>query len=198
MVCFATDCRGLIPTGDRFDNITDWALKQFRDHYGKAAGVTKDAIFHYVYAVLHDPVYRETYAINLKREFPRIPFHPDFAQWATWGARLMELHIGYETVKPWPLTRTDIPDPKATAAGLRPKPILKADRAAGTITLDSETQLAGIPATAWDCRLGNPSGLDWVLDQHREKTPRDPTIRARFAPTASPTTRSGWPTSWRG
>ena len=41
--------------------------------YGKAAAISKDDIFAYVYAVLHDPVYRETYALNLKREFPRIP-----------------------------------------------------------------------------------------------------------------------------
>jgi len=34
--------------------------------------ITKQAIFHYVYAVLHDPLYREKYAQNLKREFPRI------------------------------------------------------------------------------------------------------------------------------
>jgi predicted helicase len=26
-------------------------------------------------------------------------------------------------------------------------------------------------------RLGNRSGVDWVLDQYREKTPKDPTIR---------------------
>jgi len=32
--------------------------------------------------VLHDPVYRQKYAQNLKREFPRIPFHADFWQWA--------------------------------------------------------------------------------------------------------------------
>ena len=37
--------------------------------------VSKDAIFAYCYAVLHDPVYRERYALNLKREFPRIPFY---------------------------------------------------------------------------------------------------------------------------
>ena len=28
--------------------------------------------------------------------------------------------------------------------------------------------------------LGNRSAIDWVLDQHKEKTPKDPTIRARF------------------
>ena len=41
----------------------------------KARQLSKDAIFHYVYGVLHDPVYREKYALNLKREFPRIPFY---------------------------------------------------------------------------------------------------------------------------
>ncbi|MGH6811737.1 MAG: type ISP restriction/modification enzyme, partial [Methylocella sp.] len=51
--------------------------------------ITKDAIFHYVYAVLHDPIYREKYAQNLKREFPRIPFYPGFWAWADWGAELM-------------------------------------------------------------------------------------------------------------
>ncbi len=72
-------------SGEQIDNITDWALKTFTDHYGKAAGVTRDAIFAYVYAALHDPLWRETYAINLKREFPRIPLHPHFGRWAGVG-----------------------------------------------------------------------------------------------------------------
>ncbi|WP_413916300.1 type ISP restriction/modification enzyme [Candidatus Skiveiella danica] len=46
---------------------------------GKPKKITKEAIFHYCYAVLHDPVYREKYAQNLKREFPRIPLHGDVA-----------------------------------------------------------------------------------------------------------------------
>jgi predicted helicase len=66
----------------RTDNITDWALEQFRGHYEKGKkpkrAIDKDAIFHYVYGVLHDPVYREKFAQNLKREFPRIPFYADF------------------------------------------------------------------------------------------------------------------------
>jgi predicted helicase len=95
-------------------------------------------------------------------------------------SRLLDLHIGYETVEPWPLARSDAPDAKARAAGLAPRPILKSDHAAGTLTLDSETRLSGVPPGAWDYRLGNRTALDWVLDQHREKTPKDPTIRARF------------------
>ena len=111
---------------------------------------------------------------------PRIPFHDDFPTWADWGQRLLDLHVGYEAVDPWPLARTDEPDARARAAALAPKPVLKADRAAGVLILDSETRLAGVPPEAWDYRLGNRTALDWVLDQHKEKTPRDPTIRARF------------------
>ena len=87
------------------ENITDWALDQFKKHYqpGRAKtkrSIDKEAIFHYVYGVLHDPVYREKYALNLKREFPRIPFYSDFWQWADWGKELMDLHIGYDSVAP--------------------------------------------------------------------------------------------------
>jgi predicted helicase len=167
-------------TGERIDNITDWALDQFRAHYGGKPAITKDVIFNYVYAVLHDPLYREKYALNLKREFPRIPFYADFPQWAAWGEQLMALHIGFETVAPWPLQRLDAPDERSRAAGLSPKTILRADAEAELITLDSETQLAGIPAQAFAYRLGNRSALDWILDQHKEKTPKDPTIREKF------------------
>ena len=130
--------------------------------------------------MLHDPIYREKYAINLKREFPRIPFYEDFWQWAAWGKALMDMHIGFEAVEPFPLTRTDTADEKARKAGLPPKAILKSDREHGRIVLDSETTLSGIPASAWDYKLGNRSALDWVLDQYKEKKPKDPTIRAKF------------------
>jgi predicted helicase len=58
---------------NRRENITDWALNEFRTHYGDA-NITKWDIFHYVYAVLHHPEYRTRYAANLKRELARIPF----------------------------------------------------------------------------------------------------------------------------
>jgi predicted helicase len=178
--------------GQRHDNITDWALEQFRKHYRGTStssvrtveGITKEAIFHYVYAVLHDPLYREKYAQNLKRDFPRIPLYGStvghFKQWAAWGAELMTMHIGYETVEPWGVTRNDTPDTKARAAGQHPKSILKSLPEEGRIVIDSETVLAGIPPEAWSYKLGNRSALDWVLDQHKERKPKDPTIREKF------------------
>ncbi len=173
--------------GGEVENITDWAHRKFVAFYvdeigkGKSARkITKEAIFHYCYAVLHDPVYREKYAQNLKREFPRIPFYAGFWLWAAWGEALMKLHIGYEEIEPFPLKRTDTPDDKVRAAGLSPKAMLRSDPAAGSITLDSETTLRGIPAVAWSYKLGNRSALDWVLDQYKEKKPKDPTIREKF------------------
>ncbi len=173
--------------GTREGNITDWAHKQFTTHYadeignGKSARkITKEAIFHYCYAVLHDPVYREKYALNLKREFPRIPFYAGFWRWADWGAALMALHIGYETVEPFKLKRVDVPDEKVRAAGFAPKALLRSDHEAGRIALDTETTLSGIPPEAWTYKLGNRCAIDWVLDQYKERKPKDPTIREKF------------------
>jgi predicted helicase len=174
-----------VEEGHSVENLTDWALDQFKRHYQPGRGkkerpVTKEAIFHYVYGVLHDPTYREKYALNLKREFPRIPFYADFWRWADWGKALMDLHIGYESTVPFSLGRTDIPDEKARKVGLSPKAVLRADKDSGRIVLDSETTLAGVPAEAWAYTLGNRSALEWILDQYKEKTPKDPTIREKF------------------
>lgn len=160
-------------SGERVDNITDWALRQFRSRYGDDA-ISKDGIFAYCYAALHDPVFREVHAADLRREFPRVKLHDDFAQWRDWGRTLLDLHIGYEKVKPWKLERVDTPGKSA------PVPKLKSDPTRGAVVVDSETQLTGIPPEAWDYRLGNRSAIDWVLDQHKEKRPRDPTVAAKF------------------
>ena len=58
--------------------------------------------------------------------------------------------------------------------------ILRADKERGVIRLDERTTLRGVPADAWRYMLGNRSALEWVLDQYKEKKPRDPTIRERF------------------
>ncbi|RPH90580.1 MAG: DNA methyltransferase [Chroococcales cyanobacterium metabat2.561] len=159
--------------GNRIDNITDWGLQQFQNHYNDK-NLTKLDIFHYTYAVLHHPEYRSKYELNLKREFPRLPFYDNFYQWVEWGSKLMELHINYETVAPYPLTRID------TNTNLKPKTKLKADREKNSINLDDITFLQDIPQIAWEYKLGNRSALEWILDQYKEKKPKDQTIAERF------------------
>jgi predicted helicase len=168
-------------SGRVVDNITDWSLKQFSERYkASKKPLTKDAIFHYVYGIIHDPSYREKYALNLKRGMPHIPFYNDFWLWADWGEKLMSLHIGYESQKVWPLKRTNTNDKKSRDADLEPEVLLKADKEDGTIEIDSETWLGNIPEEAWLYKLGSRSALEWVLDQHGENKTRSEIIRKQF------------------
>ncbi|HPO57029.1 MAG TPA: N-6 DNA methylase [Ignavibacteriaceae bacterium] len=186
--------------GNRHDNITDWGLNQFRTHY-KDKKITKEDIFHYVYAVLHNPSYRKKYELNLKREFPRIPFYKDFRKWTAFGKELMHLHINYEEAEPYPLkvivSKTNPPaaeestrkkkeaqgvkeEEKIYAGKYKIKTKLKADKLNGIIEIDEITILKGIPKQAWEYKLGNRSALEWILDQYKEKKPKDPTIAEKF------------------
>ena len=158
--------------GDRVSNITEWGLRQFREHYSDE-GISAEDIFAYTYAVLHDPVYRHDYRLDLLRDFPRLPFYHEFNIWKQMGQELLDLHIGFEQAEPYPLERVDLEgEPKRV--------ILRADKAAGAILLDDKTTLRGIPPEAWEYQLGSRSALEWVLDQYKERKPRDPTIREKF------------------
>ena len=172
------------PDGECVSNITEWGLRLINDHYRKEwgddfenvageDGITAEDIFAYTYAVLHDPVYRHDYRLDLLRGFPRLPFYHEFNIWKQMGQELLDLHIGFEQAEPYPLERVDLEgEPKRV--------ILRADKAAGAILLDDKTTLRGIPPEAWEYQLGSRSALEWVLDQYKEKKPKDPTIAERF------------------
>ena len=121
----------------------------------------------------HDPVYRHEYRVDLLREFPRLPFYHEFDVWKQMGQELLDLHIGFEEAEPYPLERVDLEsDPKRV--------ILRANKDRGTIALDDKTTLRGVPPEAWEYQLGSRSALEWVLDQYKERKPRDPTIAELF------------------
>ncbi len=161
--------------GEKVSNITAWGLQQFREHYRDDA-ITAEDIFAYTYAVLHDPVYRHDYRLDLLREFPRLPFYHEFDLWAELGRELLDLHLGFETVEPYQLERRE--NAQAPADG--GKVILKADKSRGLIHLDARTTLAGIPESAWEYILGSRTALEWILDQYKERKPKDATIAAKF------------------
>ena len=174
-LCASTDTFQCFPLytydtdgGHRRDNVTDWALAQFRTHYANPR-ITKQDIFHYVYAVLHHPVYREKYAANLRRELPRIPFAPDFAAFAQAGARLAALHTGYESQKEYQLRRVE-------TKGARPDwrvERMKLSKDKSALVYNGWLTLEGIPAATHEYRLGNRSALDWVIDQYRVERAKD-------------------------
>ena len=150
---------------NRRENITDWALARFRAHYRDKA-ITKWDIFHHVYALLHHPVYRERYQVNLKRDLPRLLYTPDFWGFAKAGQRLGEIHIGYEDVPEYPLHFIENRD---VAIDWRVEK-MKLSKDKTQLIYNDFLTLDGIPAKAFDYRLGNRSALEWVIDQYRVKT----------------------------
>ena len=155
------------------ENISDWSLKQFQNHY-RNPSITKWDIFYYVYGLLHHPGYREKFADNLKRELPRIPFAPDFQAFTSAGKQLARLHLEYETLEPYKLQWIESDDAPLSYRVDRMK--LSKDKTA-LIVNDSLT-LAGIPPDVFAYRLGNRSALEWVIDQYRLKTDKRSGIRS--------------------
>ncbi len=150
---------------NRRENITGWALAQFRQQYADET-ISKWDIFHYIYALLHHPVYRETYAANLKRELPHVPFAPDFGPFAQAGARLAELHVQYENQPEHGLQWIESDDAPISYRVEK----MKLSRDKRQLIVNDFLTLSGIPPRAFDYRLGNRSALHWVIDRYRVRT----------------------------
>jgi len=150
---------------NRRENITDWALEQFRIHYHDDR-ISKWDIFQYIYALLHHPSYREKYAANLRRELPRIPFAPDFRGFAVAGAKLSEMHVNYEKQPEYPLQRLESQDVPLNWRVEKMK--LSKDRT--QLIYNDFLILGGIPPEVFEYRLGNRSALEWIVDQYQVST----------------------------
>ncbi len=149
---------------NRKENITDWALNHYQTHY-QDNQITKWDIFHYVYGLLHHPVYRKKYAANLKRELPRIPFAPHFWDFADAGKKLADLHLNYEQQPEYPLKWMDKAD---TPLDWRVEK-MRLSRDKRQIIYNDSLTIGGIPSETFEYKLGNRAALDWVIDQYRIK-----------------------------
>ena len=147
---------------NRRENITDWALTEFRSHYNDDT-ITKWGIFHYNYGLLHHPTYREKYEANLKRDLPHIPFINDFWGFAKAGAQLAYLHVNYESQPEYDkLQFAQNPD---TPLDWRVEK-MKLSKDKTQIVYNDFLILDGIPKKAFDYRLGNRSALEWIINQY--------------------------------
>lgn len=146
----------------RRDAITDWALAEFRSHY-QDEGIEKIDLFHYVYGLLHSPEYRETYAADLSKMIPRIPYAPDFWAFAEAGKKLMDLHLGYEEIEPWPLEEAWSGDKRDyTVQKIRFQK--KGER--GSIVYNNALTLKGIPEEAYAYVVNGKSPVEWVMERY--------------------------------
>ena len=150
---------------NRQENITDWALVEFRTHYSDDS-ITKWDIFYYNYGLLHHPTYREKYEMNLKRDLPHIPFAEDFWGFVKAGEQLADLHVNYESVPKYDKLR------KVETPGMQVNwdvEKMKLSKDKTQLTYNDFLTLDGIPVEVYDYKLGTRSALEWVVDQYRVK-----------------------------
>lgn len=163
----------------RVDNITDEIHKEYRETLG--TDVTKDEIFYFIYGQLHDPAYREAYAPDLKKMLPHIETPTDserFRLVSNAGRQLMDLHINYEDVEPWPVdvqikAGVDASDretwrvTKMKWNKVRDPETKKMVEDRSTIIYNPKVTITGIPLEADEYQLGSRSALAWIIDRYQ-------------------------------
>lgn len=153
----------------RRDAITDWALEQFRTHYGDAA-IGKEDIFYYVYGILHSPEYKQRFASDLKKMLPRIPFAKEFRAFSDAGRKLSEWHLNYETVEPFHLTeeskRLVMEDGDYRVGKMAfGKKDGKPDKS--VIAYNEHLTLRDIPLEAYEYVVNGKPAIEWVMDRYQ-------------------------------
>ncbi|MFF0461170.1 DEAD/DEAH box helicase [Streptomyces mexicanus] len=163
---------------ERVDNITDATLAAYRKTYAATdPDLDKDDIFFYVYGLLHSPAYREAYAADLKKSLPRIPKVHGFRAFAEAGRRLSDLHINYESAKPFggivlslSNTSPDMPDAELYRVAKMKIPKVKGVQDRTRIVYNHHITLENIPEEAYEYQLGSRSAIEWIIDRYQVRT----------------------------
>ena len=164
----------------RIDNISDTALRTFREHDQDHA-ITKDDIFDYVYGVLHAPGYRKRFANDLAKELPRVPYAPDFYAFVEAGRALAELHLGYETRRvrscceeyPLEVRVSGQPggalfgEPEAHLFRIGTRAMRFKDEEKTVLVVNDHIQLCGIPVEAHRYEVNGRTPLGWFIDRYK-------------------------------
>jgi len=177
---FNTQCFSLYNyiNGSRADNITDLALREYRQHYSDLR-ITKKDIFCYIYGLFHHEGYKKKYINSLRNELPRIPMAPDFAAFCHAGQNLIHLHLNFESCKRYDLGAPKIrPPPNAhfmfskLSFGTRQSPDTgKRVRDMSVIRADSTVLFDNVPAISYVVNGRTP--LEWVVDRYKITVDKD-------------------------
>uniref|UniRef100_UPI0031E63100 type ISP restriction/modification enzyme n=1 Tax=Anaerobiospirillum succiniciproducens TaxID=13335 RepID=UPI0031E63100 len=166
----------------RSDGINPEAVQHFKDAYPEHADkVDVDAIFYYIYGVLHSSEYRSTYANNLQKELARIPrvaTYEEFAAFEQAGRALADLHINYETVRPYDGCTIEKADNvhyrvEKLAYGKIKGKTGNAAKDKTCIVYNDTLTIKNIPLEAQEYIINNRSGLDWLINKCKVSTDKD-------------------------
>lgn len=157
------------------DGISDFILEQCKNIYGHK--VIKEDIFYYVYGILNSKDYRTQFANDLKKMLPRIPLVDipnDFWSFSKAGRELAELHINYETVKPYSKVKITGGDSKNYHVE-KMRFITKNDKS--TIQYNPYIKIENIPPEAYEYIVNGKSAIEWIMDRYQITVAPDSKIK---------------------
>ena len=146
---------------------------------GRAASpLAADAIFDYIYAVLHTPEYRERYAEFLKVDFPRIPYPKDgetFRRLAAIGAELRRCHLMQDAPPPlsertavFPVAGDNVVEEVRTSdIGLQTATEVRSPKSEVLkVRINSSQYFDNVPEEAWNLHIGGyQPAQKWLKDR---------------------------------
>lgn len=156
----------------RKNSITNFALKKFQETYIDES-IDHEAIFYYIYGILHSEDYRKRSAVDLKKVLPRIPFVTDFWEFSNKGKALALLHLNYETIDPYPLV-----EEIKSGSPKKEKELYHIDETGmkwfggkknvdkTQIIFNQYVTLKGIPLNAYDYVVNGKSALEWIMERY--------------------------------
>ena len=164
------------------DNISDEFLKEIQDKYHDA-GINKEDIFYYIYGILHNEDYKKTFANDLTKMLPRIPFIAEFKDISKYGRELANLHINYENIEPYPvkeiisenakdLTEKELYRIEKMKFGRKEK-----DKDKTTIIYNDYITLSDIPLESYDYIVNGKSAIDWIMNRYQINTDKNSLIK---------------------
>lgn len=129
--------------------------------------VTPADVFHYIYAVLYAPSYRERYADFLRLDFPRIPFPAEreiFGALADLGRRLAALHLLESPEMNPPLTRFEGEGDNRVAKNRREG--FRYEPETERLYINPAQYFAPVPLEVWEYPIGGYRPAEkWLKDR---------------------------------
>jgi len=136
---------------------------------------TPEEIFHYIYAVLYAPAYRQKYAAFLRADFPRIPFTMDaklFRKFATLGEKLVGLHLLKSPALDPPACRFD--GDGDGRVGKERKTGLRYEATEHRVYINATQSFAPVPENVWSYQVGGYQVCEkWLKDRKESRLELD-------------------------
>jgi len=151
---------------ERKPNLNPKLVAALAEAYGRVP--TPEEIFHYVYAVLYAPAYREKYAEFLRMDFPRVPFTADaglFQKVAALGLRLTALHLLKSPELDPPACRFDGEGESRIAKGRK-----RYEPGDQRVYINPTQYFAPVPEAVWTYQVGGYQVCEkWLKDRQERR-----------------------------